>query len=490
MYKNTRSVLFYFYKTIPITQNCLTFAYDAAGNRIKKETEIKGFVTKTYYTRDAQGNVLAIYTNDQDGNNDFYLSEVPLYGSSRLGEWRPRRLLDIAAQENTITTASGEKTYELSNHLGNVLAVVSDALVDDAPVVVSATDYYAFGQEMVGRTFASEDYRYGMNGQEKDLEIGDGIMTAMFWEYDSRIGRRWNVDPVVKIWRSSYDAFDNNPILRIDIDGDDDYYTQLGKLVFSTSTGTKSLCILQSHADIYNGAMKDAGAALGANSTQTQRENWVTEKGLNLSGASVEIQDNITQEQISTLWKDSNPVTEDNKPIGSAVEQNALIVFNITTDKDGKLLSASINLEVQDASKNTSNGSQRGGMAYNNERRAGSTKTHGAVIGGFHTHPTGGRVTVENVSKKVNGKMIIMKQPPITHGKNAKTQTQDLGNFTKTSYPQRFPEYMLDYEHYDKIIPNATPGGTPTPNNDYKKADDKTFKIGKDALESYGKNQN
>jgi hypothetical protein len=79
-------------------------------------------------------------------------------------EWkRPRRLLDIVAAENTVTTLSGEKTYELSNHLGNVLAVVSDAEVDAAPSVVSATDYYAFGQEMPGRTYASEDYRYGFN---------------------------------------------------------------------------------------------------------------------------------------------------------------------------------------------------------------------------------------------------------------------------------------------------------------------------------------
>ncbi len=62
-------------------------------------------------------------------------------------------------------------------------------------------------------------YRYGMNGQEKDLEIAEGVYTAEFWEYDSRLARRWNTDPVVKYSQSRYCTFDNNPILLIDPSG-------------------------------------------------------------------------------------------------------------------------------------------------------------------------------------------------------------------------------------------------------------------------------
>jgi RHS repeat-associated protein len=194
--------------------NLITFAYDAAGNRIKKTTEIKGYVTATYYTRDAQGNVLAIYINDQDGNNEFYLSEVPLYGSSRLGEWRPRRLLDIVAAENTVTTLSGEKTYELSNHLGNVLAVVSDALIDNAPSVVSATDYYAFGQEMPGRIFNDKDYRYGYQGQEQEDDIWESGVAYKYRISDSRLGRFFSVDPLTAKYPfySTY-AFSGNRVI-------------------------------------------------------------------------------------------------------------------------------------------------------------------------------------------------------------------------------------------------------------------------------------
>jgi hypothetical protein len=64
-------------------------------------------------------------------------------------------------------------------------------------------------------------YRYGFNGQEKSTEINENSYTAEFWQYDSRIGRRWNVDPVLKVWESPYAAFANNPIWFKDVDGAD-----------------------------------------------------------------------------------------------------------------------------------------------------------------------------------------------------------------------------------------------------------------------------
>jgi hypothetical protein len=59
-------------------------------------------------------------------------------------------------------------------------------------------------------------YRYGFNGQEKSDEIkGSGnSYTAEFWEYDPRLGRRWNVDPIYK--HSPYEAFGGNPIIYAD----------------------------------------------------------------------------------------------------------------------------------------------------------------------------------------------------------------------------------------------------------------------------------
>lgn len=73
---------------------------------------------------------------------------------------------------------------------------------------------YPFGSVAKGRSFSSAAYRYGFNGQEKDPEIAEGIYTAAFWEYDSRLGRRWNIDPEFKVfpYESPYAAFHNNPI--------------------------------------------------------------------------------------------------------------------------------------------------------------------------------------------------------------------------------------------------------------------------------------
>jgi hypothetical protein len=77
--------------------------------------------------------------------------------------------------------------------------------------------------EMPGKSYQSTAYRYGMNTQEKDNEIyGPGnTYGALYWEYDARIARRWNVDPVVKEYEGGYTTFSGNPIWFVDINGDD-----------------------------------------------------------------------------------------------------------------------------------------------------------------------------------------------------------------------------------------------------------------------------
>jgi len=65
----------------------------------------------------------------------------------------------------------GSRLFELSNHLGNVLATIQDRMtVTNASgvdyydhVVMNAQDYYAFGMMMPGRTYSTpgDAYRYG-----------------------------------------------------------------------------------------------------------------------------------------------------------------------------------------------------------------------------------------------------------------------------------------------------------------------------------------
>ena len=43
--------------------------------------------------------------------------------------------------------------------------------------------------------------------------LGEGVsLTTEFWQYDTRLGRRWNVDPVFKEYESPYACFAGNPV--------------------------------------------------------------------------------------------------------------------------------------------------------------------------------------------------------------------------------------------------------------------------------------
>ena len=74
---------------------------------------------------------------------------------------------------------------------------------------------------MPGRKYSTgSGYKYSINGQEKEIELNENITTAEFWEYDSRIGRRWNLDPKPNVSLSLYSCFAGNPVSYNDAFGD------------------------------------------------------------------------------------------------------------------------------------------------------------------------------------------------------------------------------------------------------------------------------
>jgi RHS repeat-associated protein len=97
--------------------------------------------------------------------------------------------------------------------------------------VLNPVILHPFGSCMANRGFSSASYRYGFNGQEKDNEVsGEGnTYTAQFWEYDSRTGRRLNLDPRPNLSLSIYACFENNPLNLVDFNGDSAwvYFTTL-----------------------------------------------------------------------------------------------------------------------------------------------------------------------------------------------------------------------------------------------------------------------
>jgi hypothetical protein len=124
----------------------LKFEYDAMGNRVDKyvmdgQTSFAKHVT--YYVRDASGNVMAVYEHDLETPESYHLAERHIYGSSRVGMITEKvefeyvygnqpteEVVSTLVIEETVNFeleyTIGSRQYELSNHLGNVLAVISD----------------------------------------------------------------------------------------------------------------------------------------------------------------------------------------------------------------------------------------------------------------------------------------------------------------------------------------------------------------------------
>jgi hypothetical protein len=136
-----------------------------------------------------------------------------------------------------------KKNYELSDHLGNVTITLTDRkfLYSGyySPDMQYVADYFPFGYPMPDRAKYLESYRFGFNGQESDNEVyGDKqSYTAEFWQYDTRLGRRWNIDPKGNPWESPYSTFAGNPILFSDPDGD--FKTKFSAWIYKVFHGNR-----------------------------------------------------------------------------------------------------------------------------------------------------------------------------------------------------------------------------------------------------------
>jgi len=162
------------------------------------------------------------------------VEERPLYGSSRLGSYVRREYLhDIqaTAHPGPDVVQPMDLNYELTDHLGNVCAVVSGRLLDGngggsakQPELISASGYEPFGSLLPGRNFSTSSYRYGFQGQEKDDEINGATGTSYAFEYrihDPRIGRFLSLDPLAAEYphNSPYAFSENRVIDGIDLEG-------------------------------------------------------------------------------------------------------------------------------------------------------------------------------------------------------------------------------------------------------------------------------
>ncbi len=217
------------------SSGAITYSYDASGNRISKTS---GGVTNVY-VRDAQGNVLSVYQSTS--STTVNQVEDHLYGSNRIGilgqQTTASQNVSLSGGYGTARLSvftRGEKFFELTNHLGNVLTTISDKKLahstDNTTIdsyladVASATDYYSFGSIQPGRQWDNGNkYRYGFNGKENDNEVkGQGNEQDYGMRiYDPRLGRFLSTDPIAKKYPelTPYQFASNRPIDGVDQDG-------------------------------------------------------------------------------------------------------------------------------------------------------------------------------------------------------------------------------------------------------------------------------
>lgn len=118
--------------------------------------------------------------------------------------------------------ATGQYQYDIKDHLGNVRLVV-----DGSGTELQQSAYYPFGMQYMAGGNADSKYLY--NGKElQDDAIGGGNLDWYDYGarmYDPALGRWHVVDPMAEKYESwsVYQYVRNNPILRIDPNGMDDY---------------------------------------------------------------------------------------------------------------------------------------------------------------------------------------------------------------------------------------------------------------------------
>jgi RHS repeat-associated protein len=173
------------------------FVYDETGQRIEKMTYNSSgqVIQNTFYFGDV------VYTQQVVNNvpSSLVAQEYQISGmNGRIGVYYK---------------ATGAYAYELTDHLGNVRAVIMQG---GSPYQVKMyNDYYPFGL-VIG--IPSNAYRYGFQGQNSEADGETGWNAYSLRMYNPRIAR-WFAPDTKNQYSSPYIGMGNDPLKGIDKDG-------------------------------------------------------------------------------------------------------------------------------------------------------------------------------------------------------------------------------------------------------------------------------
>ena len=195
--------------------------------------------------------------------------------------------------------------------------------------------------------------------------VTSGSYTAEFWQYDSRLGRRWNVDPKPVSSFSSYLTLSNNPIIYSDTRGDTSiYYDEQGNFLKRINDKLENAVVVISskNVDKFNEHLKYSEGNKGLNSKS-------------LAKRLRELGDSYMTDDLFGFYDDNDEPDYD-LPGGQYAQEHGSILYN----KDGEIRQGYENYVGEDEH-----------VDYSKNIGGSGPRIPGATADGrVHTHPNEG----------------------------------------------------------------------------------------------------
>jgi RHS repeat-associated protein len=182
-----------------VAKDNLYFGYDAMGNRYKKKSELNSTSTdqsSTYYSRDASGNVMAVYTVDHTAQtNELLVSELNIYGSDRLGTLSEGTVIPQAAG-SIAETGDLNAGYSYGMRIEDTLAINGDTgstaslFAEDGDLIILTNGgSVSFLMGEIEGVLVGEDTKY-------TLPQGSGITASLIGSIDLSSTGLFRIDPI------------------------------------------------------------------------------------------------------------------------------------------------------------------------------------------------------------------------------------------------------------------------------------------------------
>ena len=215
-----------------------------------------------------------------------------------------------------------EPHYHLTDHLGSVRTVVASN-----GEILERSDYYPFGLRWEDSSSAISGNRYRYNGKEDQLFVNVPYTDFGARMLDNKYRLSWaRLDPKGEVGpeKSLYGFCSGNPISRVDKDGrlDDEYYNELGTLIYDSGIGDKTFLI---RTDMVN---KNVETKL---STQDVID---TEKKISQGDLTGDHMNNVVEiESVTTIGEMYEVIKDDGAGGDSDVNNREYVALSIMQDR-------------------------------------------------------------------------------------------------------------------------------------------------------------